>query len=620
VYTFLTMTSGSRAGANYLLDPLEENRIGRGLECAVVLTDPLCSRVHAIITHSDNAWKIADADSRNGTYVNDQKIDDAVLGSGNQVRLGSTEFCFQQSESPPAFHRAGISVTQTLIKNQAIDQADAVAFRGLAAISDSQQAQELLLLYQLSIKLLGCDDPDEVVRVALELLADWTHATLAGFLWISDDGQLKPKILIPVAASDAVALSKSLTDLVCKQKNAVWIANEAAADSLESLQHYADALCVPLIHDGTPLGAIHVYLEHGRFRQMDFDFAISLANIASVALARARRESRIHTDYQHLVDQSPGHAEMIGESKPMRELKSRINRLARATGCVLIRGESGVGKELVARALHRASLRADRPMLSVNCAAIPDDLMESQLFGHKAGSFTGADRDHTGYFQQADLGTLFLDEVGEMTLDGQAKLLRILEGHPFHPVGSTEEVSADVRVIAATNQDLQNYVRQKKFREDLYYRLSVFELVVPPLRERGEDIARLVDFFLDHFRRQHGRPGLGISREAHAKLLGYQWPGNVRQLRNVIDSAVVLAEGDRIEVGDLGLRGVASGELETLELEVWERRLIGEALRRTDGNIPEAARLLGIGRATLYRKVEQFGIAREGGQTSLPER
>ena len=273
------------------------------------------------------------------------------------------------------------------------------------------------------------------------------------------------------------------------------------------------------------MGAMHVYLEQGRFRQADFDFAISLANIAAVALARARRESRLHTDYLRLVDQSPGHSEMIGESRPMRELKSKINRLARATGCVLIRGESGVGKELVARALHRASQRADRPMLSVNCAAIPADLMESQLFGHKAGSFTGADRDHTGYFQQADLGTLFLDEVGEMTLEGQAKLLRILEGHPFLPVGATEEMTVDVRVIAATNQDLQHYVREKKFREDLYYRLSVFELLVPPLRERGEDIGLLIDFFLDHFRRQHGRPTLGNLARSPGEAVGLSVAG-----------------------------------------------------------------------------------------------
>ena len=294
----------------------------------------------------------------------------------------------------------------------------------------------------------------------------------------------------------------------------------------------------------------------------------------------------------------------------MRDLKSKINRVARAPGCVLIRGESGSGKELVARAIHRASPRADRPMVSVNCAAIPADLMESQLFGHKAGSFTGADRDHIGFFQQADLGTLFLDEVGELTLEGQAKLLRILEGHPFLPVGATEEVSVDVRVIAATNQNLQKYVRDKRFREDLYYRLSVFELHLPPLRDRGDDIGLLIDFFLDHFRRLHGRPNLGLTDAARAKLLDYRWPGNVRQLRNVLDSAVVLADEDSIRPHDLALRDSGSSELETLRIDEWEKRLITEALNRTADNVPEAAKLLGIGRATLYRKIEQYHIER----------
>ena len=304
----------------------------------------------------------------------------------------------------------------------------------------------------------------------------------------------------------------------------------------------------------TTLGAIHVYLEHGRFRQSDFDFIIAVANIVVIALVRARSTLSLDSDFQQLVAQSPGYDELIGESKPMLALQGEDRARGRAPGCVLIRGESGSGKELVARAIHRGSQRADRPMVSVNCAAIPADLMESQLFGHKAGSFTGADRDHAGFFQQADLGTLFLDEVGELTLEGQAKLLRILEGHPFLPVGATQEVSVDVRVIAATNQDLQVYVREKKFREDLYYRLSVFELHLPPLRDRGDDVGLLVDFFLDHFRRQHGRPKLKLSDAARAKLLAYRWPGNVRQLRNVIDSAVVLADGEEIQPHDLGLR------------------------------------------------------------------
>jgi Nif-specific regulatory protein len=236
--------------------------------------------------------------------------------------------------------------------------------------------------------------------------------------------------------------------------------------------------------------------------------------------------------------------------------------------------------------------------------------MESQLFGHKAGAFTGADRDHAGYFQQADLGTLFLDEVGELTLEGQAKLLRILEGHPFLPVGAMQEVTVDVRLIAATNQDLHEYVREKRFREDLYYRLSVFELHIPPLRDRGDDVGRLIDFFLDHYRRERGRPTLQLGDAARAKLLAYRWPGNVRQLRNVLDSAVVLAEGQEIQPHDLGLRDTGGDELDSLEIDVWEKKLIVEALRRADGNVPEAAKLLAIGRATLYRKIELYAIER----------
>ena len=610
VYIYLTMTVGSRAGTSFLLHPTEENRIGRGTDCAIVLTDPLCSRVHAIVVQKDHGWHLIDADSRNGTYVNDQKVDQAVLADGHHLRVGSTEFAFHLTNQPPTIEsQPNLHMTQTIIKNHLMSARDGDAY-GLAAITDVRQAQELLLLYQLSIKLLGCDEPDQVVRIALELLLEWTHATVAGFLWVSDEGYLKPRIVIPENAAQSVSLSSSLTEMVCQQGNAIWIANQRIGEAPDNLKHYADALCLPLVHNGATLGAIHVYLERGRFRQSDFDFAISLVNITAVALVRARRETTFHTDYDHLIEQSGANSELLGLSPPMVELKGKIGRLARATGCVLVRGESGTGKELVARALHRASSRADRPMLCVNCAAIPAELMESQLFGHKAGAFTGADRDHAGYFQQADLATLFLDEVGELTLEGQAKLLRIIEGHPFLPVGATSEVSVDVRVIAATNQDLQVYVREKKFRDDLFYRLTVFELDVPPLRERGKDIGLLVDHFLDHFRKQHGRAALELSSEARDKLLSYQWPGNVRQLRNAMDSAVVLAEGNRIEVSDLGLRSTASGELESLKIDYWERRLISEALRRTDGNVPEAARLLGIGRATLYRKIESYGISR----------
>lgn len=601
------MVEGPNSGATFPLDPSSENRVGRGLDCHVVLTDVLCSRVHAVIYQEDSDWWVRDAGSRNGTFVSGQKIDEARLVDGSVLRLGSTVFTFHQSRiSSEGLPLA--NVTETIVFDAPLDPRDVAGF-AIDALQNNEQAQDLLVLYQLSIKLLGCDHPDEVVRIALDLLHGRTKASLAGFLWVDDQGRLKPKLVIPEDATGKLELSEALTELVCRKGHAVRM--DTTQNDTHRLTHFADAICVPLIHEKKTVGAIHLYREQGRFRDSDFQMAISLANILVVALVRARQQAALQADHQRLQDKSAAFGELIGDSAPIEALKSKIARVARATGCVLIRGESGSGKELVARALHRAGARADRPMLSVNCAAIPADLMESQLFGHKKGAFTSAERDHAGWFQQADSGTLFLDEVGEMTLEGQAKLLRILEGHPFLPVGGVTEISVDVRVIAATNRDLGEFVRERKFREDLFYRLSVFELYIPPLRERGSDIELLVNFFLEHFKKQHGRPALQLAEEARQKLLAYQWPGNVRQLRNVIDSAVVMADGNTITPGDLGLRDAGtSAEFESLRIDHWERKLIEVALSRTGGNVPDAAKLLGLGRATLYRKIDEYAIKR----------
>jgi Nif-specific regulatory protein len=616
LYAYLTILPGPRAGTKFPLDSRRKTLIGRGTDCHISLPDPLCSRVHATLASTPDGWVIRDDESRNGTLVNGQKIDEATIVDGNTIRVGSAEFEFHESEEPPTAKGDDPQLMQTIVQDLPIAVQESHE-ESLAGLPSTEQVKELKLLYQLCIKLKGCGDPNRVLESALDLLRKRTSASVVGFLSVSDEGSLQPKIVIPKDAANRVTLNQSLNELVSRQGHAVWVANQASQEGTHNLGHFADAVCAPLVRrnvDGerATLGAIHVYLEDGRFRQSDFDFIISVANIVAIALVRARALTTLQSDYQRLVEKSPGHDELIGNCPPMRDLKSKINRVARAPGCVLVRGESGSGKELVARAIHRTSPRADRPMVSVNCAAIPGELIESQLFGHKAGSFTSADRDHTGFFEQADLGTLFLDEVGELTLEGQAKLLRILEGHPFLPVGATEEVSVDVRVIAATNQNLQKYVRDKRFREDLYYRLSVFELYLPPLRDRGDDVGVLVDFFLDHFRRQHGRPNLGLTDAARAMLVSYRWPGNVRQLRNVLDSAVVLADEDSIRPHDLALRdsGSSSTELETLRIDEWEKRLITEALNRAADNVPEAAKLLGIGRATLYRKIEQYHIER----------
>jgi len=613
VHYYLTMLKGPRAGSHFVLQPQGKNLIGRGLECGVVLSDPLCSRVHCELEKSPDGWMVRDHGSRNGTFVNGQKIDEARLIDGAEIRLGSIAFAFRESADPPLdTSRLDLNRTQTVVRDRPLAEDAGSVF--VNTFGDAHGGPDVGLLFELSVRLLGCGDPEEVIRIGFATLQERTHADVVGFLWVSDDGQLKPQLVIPDDQAAKINLSDDLTDRVSRLRNAVWIDNHTVGEGTEGT-HYADAICVPLLNDGRTVGVIHVYKERERFDHGDFDVAIHLGRILTIALVRAREYATLKVEHRRLMDKSAAFDDLVGESKPMLELKSRISRIARATGCVLVRGESGSGKELVARAIHRASQRADRPMLSVNCAAMPRDLMESQLFGHKKGAFTGADSDHIGWFEQAHTGTLFLDEVGEMTLEGQAKLLRILEGHPFQPVGGKKDIVVDVRILAATNRDLRDFVRDGKFREDLYYRLSVFELYIPPLRDRGDDKERLLDFFLDHFRRQHGRPSLRLAPAARQALLSYYWPGNVRQLRNVIDSAVVMAEAEQIEPADLGLRDPGSrtgtaDAFDTLRIDVWEKRLIVKALEQAQNNVPEAAKLLGMGRATLYRKLEEYALNR----------
>ena len=588
--------------------------MGRDWECRIVLNDPQCSRVHAEIYHAEEGWWIRDNKSSNGTYVNGQSIQQARLVEGTQVKVGASSFTFDvlnlEETLPESSDKSDVE-RQTIILDQSMNPKETGQYT-LDFLKGQNWGQDFFFLFQLSVKLLSVDEPDQVISITMKRLFDRTSASAAGFLWLSEDGTLKPKVFFPEDQANILELNPALTTRVVTEKRALRVEKGTGeTNKADKNSPFSDSICVPLVSDDQVKGAIHLYRDKTPFHESHFNLAVALANIMIRSLDRAHRLSALTAEHRSLVRKSAAFDEMKGESPKMLELKSKIGRVAKASGSVLVRGESGAGKELVARAIHRSSPRKDRPMLSVNCAAIPRELMESQLFGHKKGSFTSADRDHMGWFQQADLGTLFLDEIGELTLEGQAKLLRTLEGHPFLPVGGTEEISVDVRVICATNRDLKEFVTEKKFREDLFYRLSVYELYIPPLRDRESDIQMLIDFFLDHFRNQHGKPNLSLSKEANMRLLGYQWPGNVRQLRNVIDSATVMAEGEEILATDLGIRDASDGEFETLRIDHWERKLIIDALKRTSNNVPKAAELLGISRATLYRKIDDYGIERK---------
>jgi DNA-binding NtrC family response regulator len=318
-----------------------------------------------------------------------------------------------------------------------------------------------------------------------------------------------------------------------------------------------------------------------------------------------------------------GLPEIVGDSPRMVEVSQAIQRVAGTDSTVLLQGESGTGKELFARAIHQLSPRRDRPFVALNCAAIPDTLIENELFGHEKGSFTGASARQLGKFELADNGTIFLDEIGELKPAMQSKLLRVLQERRFERIGGTAPIDVDVRVICATNRNVADEVREGRFREDLYFRINVFPVTIPPLRTRKEDIAALTDFFVQRFARELGRQGLRISDAARAVLTGYDWPGNIRELENCIERAAILCDGDTIEPHNLGIapNDRAAEELlrDALDLSgslseatdrttaIVERLKIADALARTQSR-PEAADLLGITPRTLAAKMKERGI------------
>jgi DNA-binding NtrC family response regulator len=305
--------------------------------------------------------------------------------------------------------------------------------------------------------------------------------------------------------------------------------------------------------------------------------------------------------------------QLVGKSAKMQQIYEIIDRISSGSPTVLIQGESGTGKELVANVIHQNSVRKDRPFIPVNCGAIPEGLLESELFGHVKGAFTGAVKDSMGLFKAADGGTIFLDEIAEVEPALQVKLLRALQERKIRPVGDTRETEVDVRVIAATNKNLEEAIRTKTFREDLYYRLNVISLHMPPLREIRDDIPHLVTHFIKKFSQESERKVDRVTPEALALLMKYEWPGNVRQLENVIERAFALGVGDTIQAADLPpeLRSINSHDTvgtDSFNLEEHEKVVIQRALKHTNGNKAEAAKLLGINLTTVYRKMEKYRI------------
>ncbi|MBL0161039.1 MAG: sigma-54-dependent Fis family transcriptional regulator [Bryobacterales bacterium] len=350
-----------------------------------------------------------------------------------------------------------------------------------------------------------------------------------------------------------------------------------------------------------------------------FDFLEKPLTIEKVLLVlkNALEQRRLNLELRDLRDTSRGRLQIIGDSVPTKALRQQIGLMAATNGRVLIFGESGTGKELVAHAIHAGSARADRPFVELNCAAIPEELIESELFGHRRGSLAGAVEDKAGKFEKADGGTLFLDEVGDMSLRTQAKVLRVLEEQRFEPVGSAEDVQVDVRVIASTNKNLEEEIERGNFREDLFYRLNVIPFEVPPLRERIEDIPQLAGHFLHEFTTAYGRKAKDLTPEAYRLLQEYSWPGNVRELKNLMERIVIMYPQVRIDARHIPLpasrrQPERSPERSPSLVEVRqaaERDYILKKLDESGGNVSRTAEMLGLERSNLYKKMRSLGIA-----------
>lgn len=378
-------------------------------------------------------------------------------------------------------------------------------------------------------------------------------------------------------------------------------------------------LCVPLL-DGKEhrIGAFEVINRlEGDFTDDDEDILKELGIQAAVALQNTQEREQLARRHRQLTDQVTQGVRIVGESQAIRAIRDTIGRLATNDLAVLIVGESGTGKEVVAQSLHYQGSRREQPFIAVNCAAMPDSLLESELFGHERGAFTDAREMRPGKFEAANGGTLFLDEIGDMSPNGQAKLLRVLEQKVITRVGSTQNIPVNVRVVAATNANLFEAIKAKKFREDLFYRLNVVKLNLPPLRDRPEDILLLADHFLQVFCRQANRRPLLMSTEARQRLQSHNWPGNIRELRNLMERVAFLCAGERVEVEDLAFMLSPEKEAESPILmnsplsdatDEFQREYIRKAIERVKENMSEAAKALGLHRSNLYRKMRQLGM------------
>lgn len=674
---YLVIRDGKKWSDVFRLIPGRTVTIGRSPTNMIVLREDQASRQHAEIFHSQGVWFVRDLNSRNGTAVGEDRLSgDRKLVPDDVVSIAGTQMTFVE-DLAEAYQRTtnkknaplGLAGVKETMVGLEIDDSQPTGSPLLPGVtepqtithrrqrtryiqhedddddeldSDAGSGVAAAKICRLAFSLANETTQRGIAKMALDNLIKETEVDAGAVMLVPQNRRttVDPEKLDILAwcstqRPEYQRVSKFLAETALRNGEAV-LARDVQDDSALGLRdaegtiHATSVICAPIRLNNRSIGLVHLFSTTQKvLNPEDLEFTLAVAETIAVAIRTRQREQKLVEDLSKtkneidfLRSQLSVQSEIIGSSEAMLRVHQQIAKAAPSRATILVRGESGVGKELVARAVHFSSDRKSGPFVCINCAALSETLLESELFGHERGAFTGATERKAGKFEAADKGTLMLDEIGEMSPSIQAKFLRVLEGHPFERVGGSRAIQVNVRVIAATNRDLEASVRQGTFRKDLFFRLHVVQIDVPPLRHRSADILQLSEHFLQKFKAETGRKIDGFSPQAIQQLKRYRWPGNVRELKNVIERAVVLASGPVIELDELILTKLATNTESQFDfgtivepyhaqtLEEVERRHIEATLHCNAWNKSQSAKILGIERSTLDRKIKKFDIQR----------
>jgi transcriptional regulator with GAF, ATPase, and Fis domain len=627
----LVVTAGPSKDAVISLTQ-EEATVGRDPNNFVAISDPSVSRRHCLLRRQeDGRFQIKDLESRNGTLVNGVAVKEQWLRHGDEIATGDSVFLFllEEDERVLPASRVEFDDRKPTAETRVINPKDVLYLQPDRLLqelpSGSPIARNLSALLKISRVVHAIRDLEELQAQLLDLIFEVVPAGRGAILLSEGAGQefnsLYARTRHP-GQHQLVRVSRTIAHHVMKENVAMLGVDVAASDALRDVESLAvsevrSLLCVPLTVFERTIGCIYVdsTTTANRFHEDHLQLMAAVAGISAVALNNARRAQWLEQENQRLTMEIRQEQNLVGEGPRMKEIFQFLARAGPAESTVLIEGESGTGKELAARALHRNGNRSNKPFMAINCAAIPETLLETELFGHERGAFTGAATQKKGKLEVADGGVVFLDEIGELAPALQVKLLRVLQEREFERLGGTHPIKIDVRVIAATNRDLEEAVRKGEFRQDLYYRLAVVKLTMPPLRERREDIAMLTRHFVQKTAKRCNVKPKPVSREAMAALVNYEWPGNVRELENAVERALVMGASDAILLEDLPESLLEQESPEEMHegryhasVKELKKQLISNAVAQTRGNYVDAAAILGVHPNYLHRLIRNLGL------------